>query len=132
SNSFMMIRLKPLSERGESAASVAERLRVQAPDVPGGMMFVQVDQDLNAPPAFGSSSDYSVTLMSGDLEALRTWARRVSQVLQEVPELRDVDTVGDDAAKQVYLNIDREAAMRLGVDTRMVTSVLNNSFSQRQ
>jgi multidrug efflux pump len=30
------------------------------------------------------------------------------------------------------LHIDREAAHRLGVDMRMVTSVLNNSFSQRQ
>jgi len=32
----------------------------------------------------------------------------------------------------VMLNIDREAARRLGVDMQMVTSVLNSSFSQRQ
>jgi multidrug efflux pump len=30
------------------------------------------------------------------------------------------------------LHIDREAARRLGVDMRMITQVLNNSFSQRQ
>ena len=32
----------------------------------------------------------------------------------------------------MVLDIDRDAARRLGVDMRMITSVLNNSFSQRQ
>ncbi|PWF24728.1 efflux RND transporter permease subunit [Corticimicrobacter populi] len=132
SNTFILIRLKPLGERGESAQAVADRLRDQSPQIPGGMLFTRLDQDLNPPHSFGSSGDYSLTLLSGDATQLRTWARKVSQALQDVPELVDVESFGDDAAKQVLLTIDREAAQRLGVDMRTVASVLGNSFSQRQ
>ncbi|GAA5236667.1 MMPL family transporter [Verticiella sediminum] len=132
SNSSMQIRLKPLAERGEPAGAVLERLRAATPPVPGGMFFVNVDQDLNPPGAFSESGEYSFVLRSGDLALLRTWAPRVSAALGELPELADVDSVGDEATLQVMLDIDREAAQRLGVDMRLVNGVLNNSFSQRQ
>ncbi|RYZ67066.1 MAG: acriflavine resistance protein B, partial [Proteobacteria bacterium] len=63
---------------------------------------------------------------------LRTWARKVSDKLKTLPELADVSSFGDESTQQVHVEVDREAARRLGVDMRMVASVLNNSFSQRQ
>ncbi|MGE4334768.1 MAG: efflux RND transporter permease subunit [Pigmentiphaga sp.] len=132
SNAQMMIRLKPLAERGVSASEVVARLRANLPQVPGGMFFSGVDQDLNLPRAFSSTGEYSLVLRSGELELLQQWAPRVSTALMDLPELVDVDSVGDEATLQVMLEIDREAASRLGVDMRMVNDVLNNSFSQRQ
>ncbi|WP_459694628.1 efflux RND transporter permease subunit, partial [Achromobacter xylosoxidans] len=67
-----------------------------------------------------------------DVPALRQWSRRISRAMQDIPELRDVDAVGDAATQQVVINIDRAAARRLGVDMRTIASVLGNSFSQRQ
>jgi len=43
-----------------------------------------------------------------------------------------VDAPRDGGAKQVMLQVDREAARRLGVNMQMVTQTLNSSFSQRQ
>jgi len=71
-------------------------------------------------------------LLASEVQTLRVWAPRVGHALEKLPELVDVDAPNDGGTKQVQLTIDREAARRLGVDMRTITSVLNNSFSQRQ
>src|SRR5690606_12376169 len=60
------------------------------------------------------------------------WGAIVSEALEALPELVDVDRSGDEGARQVSLKIDTDAAHRLGVDVSMVGAVLNSSFSQRQ
>jgi len=133
SNAIMLVRLKPLAERGgESAESVVNRLRMKQPAVPSGMLILSPDQDINLPRSFGSSGDYELTLRSSDLAPLQQWSRRVADALTDLPELTDVSTSGDGQTSQVTLHIDREAARRLGVDMRTITQVLGNSFSQRQ
>ncbi len=133
SNAPMLVRLKPLAERqGDSAAAIVNRLRAAMPAVPGGMVFLNVDQDLNLPGSFGSSGEYSVVLRSGELSLLRDWAGRLSSAMQAAPEFVDVDSVGDEATLQVVVDVDREAARRLGVNMQAFNDVLNNSFSQRQ
>ncbi len=130
-NARMMIRLKPRKERGVSARAVINRLRLQAPPVPGGVLWLNVAQDIQ-PPRTSDAGAYDLALMTDDIALLRAWRPRVARAMQEVPEITDVDIPGDGGTKQVMLTIDREAARRLGVDMGMITQVLNNSFSQRQ
>ena len=132
SNSLFLIRLKPAAQREESSAEVVNWLRTHAPPVAGGMFFLEVDQDLRLPGSFGSAGEHELTVMSSDVPLLRHWARQVSEAMQDLPELVDVDSVGDDATQQVVIDIDRAAARRLGVDMQSVAGVLSNSFSQRQ
>lgn len=131
SNSWMRVRLKPLAERKVSAREVVDRLRNNAPKVPGGILFMNVDQDIRLSSPF-SRSDYEVQLLSDDLPLLRQWGKKVGEKLQELPQLTDVDTPGGEDAQQIELHIDREAAQRLGVDMRTIATLLNNAFSQRQ
>ena len=131
SNAWMMIRLKPRKERDASAREVADRLRQSAPPVAGSNMWMNVSQDIQ-PPRTSDAGSYDLALLTDDVALLRAWEPKVSRAMQELPELTDVDTPNDGGTKQVMLTIDREAARRLGVDMRMVTQVLNNSFSQRQ
>jgi len=131
SNAWMMIRLKPRSERDASAREVINRLRLQSPPVPGGVLWMSVAQDIQ-PPRTSEAGSYDLALLTSDVALLRQWEPKVAKALQELPELTDVDTPNDGGTKQVMLHIDREAARRLGVDMRMITQVLNNSFSQRQ
>ncbi len=131
SNGWMMIRLKPLAERGVPASEVVDRLRRSVPPVAGGNMWLSVSQDIQMPRT-GNSGSYDFTLLSDDLRLLREWSPKVAVAMQGLPELTDVDGPTDEGAKQVMLTIDREAARRLGVDMQMVTQVLNSSFSQRQ
>lgn len=132
SNSLFLIRLKPVSERSESSTEVINWLRTNSPPVPGGMFFLNVDQDLRMPGGFGNSGDHELAIMASDVPALREWSRKISKAMQDIPELRDVDAEGDGATQQVVIDIDRSAAQRLGVDMNTISSVLSNSFSQRQ
>jgi multidrug efflux pump len=131
SNSFLMIRLKPLEERGVSATEVINRVRMKVPPLAGGNLWLNIAQDIQMPRTSDAGA-YDFNLLSDDLQLLREWAPKVAVALQAVPELTDVDGPRDEGAKQVRLTIDREAARRLGVDMQMITQVLNSSFSQRQ
>ncbi|MFC3712291.1 efflux RND transporter permease subunit [Sphingoaurantiacus capsulatus] len=131
-NAFMMVRLKPVEERGEPAGAVVDRLRAGMPKVPGGVLWVNVDQDIQLEPPGQQGQEYDLRLLSPKLEGLKGWQRKVAAALEEVPELTDIDGRADGGNLQIDLDIDRDAARRLGVDMRTITTVLNNSFSQRQ
>jgi multidrug efflux pump len=131
SNAKMMIRLKPLAERKVSAVDVSNRLRLEAPPVAGGSIYLGVSQDMDTP-RMSEGGSYDLTLLSSDIALLRKWMPKVSEAMRELPELVDIDTPSEGGTAQVMLQIDREAARRLGVDMQMITQVLNSSFSQRQ
>jgi multidrug efflux pump len=132
-NAFMLVRLKPIKERQLNAQKVIERLRKEMPKVPGAQLMLMADQDLQ----FGggreqTTSQYSYILQSGDLGELRKWYPKVVAALRALPELTAIDAREGAGAQQVTLIVDRDQAKRLGVDMDMVTSVLNNAYSQRQ
>ncbi|WP_434557424.1 efflux RND transporter permease subunit [Pseudomonas sp. Z4-20] len=132
-NAFMLVRLKPIKERGISAQKVIERLRKEMPKVPGGQLMLMADQDLQ----FGggreqTTSQYSYILQSADLASLRAWYPKVVAAFRALPELTAIDARDGGGAQQVTLVVDRDQAKRLGIDMDMVTSVLNNAYSQRQ
>ncbi|CAM3815605.1 MULTISPECIES: efflux RND transporter permease subunit [Pseudomonas] len=132
-NAMVIVRLKPLSERKVSAQKIIERLRKEMPKVPGGRLFLMADQDLQ----FGggrdqSSSQFLYTLQSSELSALREWYPKVVAAFKALPELTAIDAREGGGTQQITLVVDREQAKRLGIDMSMVTSVLNNAYSQRQ
>ncbi len=131
-NAFMIVRLKPMAERGVSAQQVAERLRRSLPKVPGGQLFLMPDQDLRFGAREGGSSENEYVLLASELDDLRTWMPKVRDALKTLPELTDIDANEGEGAQQITLVVDRDAAKRLGVDMSMVTALLNNAFSQRQ
>jgi multidrug efflux pump len=131
SNAQISVRLKPLAERRVSARAVADRIRASAPPVPGAILNLFPDQDIQFGGNWGNSAN-ELLLLSDDVAVLREWAPRVAEKLKTIPLLADVSSFGDEGTQQVHVEIDREAARRLGVDMRMIASVLNNSFSQRQ
>jgi multidrug efflux pump len=132
-NAFMLVRLKPVSQRKLTAEQVVERLRKEMPKVPGGRVFLTPDQDLQLGGGREqTTSAYQYILQSGDLGELRTWYPKVVAALKTLPELTAIDAREGRGAQQVTLVVDRDAAKRLGIDMDMVTTVLNNAYSQRQ
>ena len=129
-SSFMQIQLKPLQERGVSADVVINRLRGKLQNMPGARMFLVAQQDIRIG-GRSSQGSYDYTLMSGDLQLLRTWMPKVQRAMAEVPR-SPTSTPTSRTRRQINLVIDREAATRLGVSMSTISTVLNNSFSQRQ
>lgn len=134
-NSFFMISLKPKDQRdGASTYEIVERIKRNAPWQAGAIFSARVEQELalDDPFSSGSGQDYTLLLQSDNVGLLREWAPKVALAMEKLPELEEVETIGDEGAQQVILDIDREAAQRLGVNIESISSVLNNSFSQRQ
>jgi len=130
-NAVMLIRLKPIAERKLDAQKVIERIRANAPEVPGAQLFLMADQDLRFGGRQQSTSSYEYNLLSGDVQLLQVWQPKVLAALKALPELTAVDG-REGSTQQITLQIDREKAKRLGVDMETVAAVLNNSFAQRQ
>ncbi|MEO6985170.1 MAG: efflux RND transporter permease subunit, partial [Paralcaligenes sp.] len=131
-SSFMLIQLKPLAQRKVSAMQVVNRLRGKFVGVPGARLTLVPQQDIRMGSRQSSTASYDYTLMASDLALLKTWLPKVQQAMAGLPELVDVDTDVEDKGTQVNLVIDRDAAIRLGVNMSLIASTLNNSFSQRQ
>ncbi|MBV8604135.1 MAG: multidrug efflux RND transporter permease subunit [Pelomonas sp.] len=125
------ITLKPLAERKLSADMVINRLRGKLAHEAGVNLFLVPIQDIRIG---GRQSDaqYQFTLLSDNLEDLRTWEPRIRNALDKLPELTDVNTDQNDKGMQTSIVIDRDAAARLGVNVTTVDNFLNDAFGQRQ
>ena len=125
------VTLKPLGERKETAEQVVARLRIATARVPGARVFIVPVREIRIG-GRQSSSEFQYTLLADDLDVLRTWEPRIRNALSRLPQITDIDTDQEDKGRQVSLAIDRDAAARLGIPTRLVTSLLNDAYGQRQ
>ncbi|WP_269496485.1 efflux RND transporter permease subunit [Castellaniella sp. S9] len=130
-SSFIQIQLKPLETGRAPASRIVDRLRGRFEHVPGARMFLVPQQDIFVGHSSRSGS-YSYMLMSSELSALTTWMPRVRDAIAPLPQLVDVDQDVEDKARRVELQVDRDAARRLGIEMSDLAGVLNNAFSQRQ
>jgi multidrug efflux pump len=106
-------------------------LRAQLAHEPGASLFLSPVQDIRIGGRQGNAQ-YQYTLQADDLQELRDWEPRIRQALSQLPQLADVSTDQQDKGSQTTLIIDRDAASRLGVTSRMVDTTLNDAFGQRQ
>ncbi len=130
-NGRLFINLKPRDERDASASEIIDRLRPKLAQVQGIAMFMQASQDINVGARF-SRTQYQYTLQDGDLNELDHWAPILLRALQGIPLLRDVATDQQIAGPTLRLEINRDAASRLGVTTQAIDDTLYDAFGQRK
>jgi multidrug efflux pump len=126
----MQINLKPREERRETAAEVIRRLQDRVAQVEGISLFMQPVQDLTIETRV-SRTQYQFTLEDPDPAQLSTWAPRVVERLQQLPQLRDVASDLQDQGLQAALFIDRGTASRLGITPSAIDNTLYSAFGQR-
>jgi len=127
----MFVGLKPRAERDLSADQVIARLRSKLAHEPGANLFLVPVQDIRIG-GRQANAQYQYTLQADELTELRAWEPKIRAAMSELPELVDVNTDQQDKGQQTTLVIDRDAASRLGVTTRMIDTTLNDAFGQRQ
>jgi multidrug efflux pump len=127
----MFVTLKPLSERGEDSADrVIARLRRELAKEPGANLFLVPVQDIRIG-GRQSNAQYQYTIAADELSDLVTWEPRIRQALSQLPELVDVNTDQQNKGLSTSLVIDRDAAARLGITSRLIDATLNDAFAQR-
>src|SRR5512135_2007630 len=126
----MQITLKPLAQRKESATAVMRRLAEAVKRVPGITLYLQPVQDLTIEDRI-ARSQYQFMLGSPDAHALAEWVPRLVARLQQLPELSGVASDLQNDGLQAFVNIDRDAAGRLGVSVAAIDNALYDAFGQR-
>ncbi|NQD75602.1 efflux RND transporter permease subunit, partial [Pseudomonas sp. CM27] len=127
----LLINLKPHGERDATAAEVISRLQPQVDKLVGIRLFMQPVQDLSIEDRV-SRTQYQFSLSSPDADLLALWSGKLTNALQQRPELQDVASDLQDKGLQVYLVIDRDMASRLGINVSQITNALYDAFGQRQ
>jgi multidrug efflux pump len=127
----MLINLKPHNQRDLTATQVIQRLQPQVDQLSDIRLFMQPVQDLTIEDRV-SRTQYQFSMSSPDAELLNLWSNKLVDALAERPELTDVASDLQDKGLQVYLNIDRDAASRVGVTVSNITDALYDAFGQRQ
>lgn len=118
-------------DKAEKGQAVIARLRPQLAQVTGVSLFLNPVQDLRMG-GRSSNSTYQYTL-KGDNEAeLKQWARRLAEAMKQQPGLTDVDTDQQENGVEVFVDVDKQSATRLGITSRDIDNALYNAFGQRQ
>ncbi|UOA10121.1 MULTISPECIES: MdtB/MuxB family multidrug efflux RND transporter permease subunit [Methylobacter] len=125
-----LINLKPHAERTVNASEVIARLKLKLAELSGVTLYLQPVQDLTMENRV-SRTQYQFTLETPDPEELNRWTQRLVEQLTGQPEFSDVTSDVQDQGRQVYVNIDRSTASRLGITTAAVDNTLYSAYGQR-
>ncbi len=126
----MLINLKPKKARDGDAAQIARRLQQRVAAVPGITLYMQPVQDLGIEDRI-SRTQYQFTLEDPDANQLATWVPRLIDRLKTLPQLADVASDLQVQGLQAMVQIDREAAGRLGISVATIDNALYSAFGQR-
>ncbi|MBN8992918.1 MAG: efflux RND transporter permease subunit [Rhizobiales bacterium] len=129
-NGRLFVLLKPRNERQFSADEVIRQLDTKLSKLQGIAVFMQATQDINLASRL-SKTQYQFTLTDVNQDELNGWAGKLFEKLKKRPELADVASDQANAARQLKLKIDRDAASRLGIDPAAVDNTLYDAFGQR-
>jgi multidrug efflux pump len=125
-----LINLKPHAERSDNATEVIARLKTKLAGLAGVTLYLQPVQDMTMENRV-SRTQYQFTLETPDADELTRWTHKLVEELAGQPELSDVASDVQDQGQQVYVNIDRSTASRLGISTAAVDNVLYSAYGQR-
>lgn len=127
----IQVALKPHGQRRAEISEVLQRLQQQLQFVAGLQFYLQPVQDLTVEDRV-SRTQYQLTLESVDPELLSVWVPKLVDALRNKPELADVIDDMQEDGLNTFINIDRDAAARLGVSAAAIDDALYDAFGQRQ
>ncbi|WP_079201890.1 MdtB/MuxB family multidrug efflux RND transporter permease subunit [Pseudomonas sp. CC6-YY-74] len=127
----LLINLKPHAERDVTASQVIERLRPELARLTGIELYLQPVQDLTIEDRV-SRTQFQFSMESPEQALLEEWVPKLVAALREQPQLSDVASDLQSRGLQVFLQIDRDSAGRLGVSIADIDDALYDAFGQRQ
>lgn len=128
---FLFATLKDRSQR-PPATEVIGRLRPKLARVRGVSLFLNPVQDLQAG-GRQTNSTYQYVLKADHADVLQAAGQKLVDALKTHGDLiTDVDIDQQDAGADAFVEVDRDAAARLGIPMQTVDATLYDAFGQRQ
>jgi HAE1 family hydrophobic/amphiphilic exporter-1 len=125
------ITMKPRSQRSESVDQFIDRMRGKLFSVPGILAFMQNPPPIQIGGQF-SRSPYQLTLQGADTKEIYRWAPQVEAKMQQLPGILDVNSDLQLSSPQVFVDINRDKALSLGVSPQLVQDALYTAYGSRQ
>src|SRR5690606_2328088 len=126
----MQIALTTHAQRTKTAAQIIEELARDFGNEPDFRVYFQPIQELTVDDQI-SRTAYQMALSDPDPLVLNTWVPSWLEHLQQLPQLAEVATDLQSRGQQVMVEIDRDAAARLGISKSTIDDVLYDAFGQR-
>lgn len=126
----LTITLKPIGSR-PALRTVMPQLQHALQAIPGLSFYMQPVQDITLSSRV-SATQYQYTLVDTNQAELDTWTQRIAQKLSILPELQDVASDEENSGSETYIDVDRAAAERLGINMLAIENVLYDAYGQRQ
>jgi multidrug efflux pump len=122
-----------LKDRSRRAGldTVLPRLQNAVADIPGAALYLKPVQDITLDTRV-APTEYQYTLSDVDAQELSGYAQQLTTALRQQPALADVSNNLADNGNALNLQIDRNAASRLGVPVQTIDDTLYDAFGQRQ
>jgi hydrophobe/amphiphile efflux-1 (HAE1) family protein len=127
----LFIQLVPHDQRSLTSNQIIRRLRPKVAAVQGIKFFMQSGQDISIGGRL-SRTLYQYTLTDTDQDELNHWAPIVEAEMRKLPQLEDLASDQQVAAAHVAIEIDRDAASRMGISPSLIDQTLYDAFGQRQ
>ncbi|WP_445621362.1 multidrug efflux RND transporter permease subunit [Kushneria sp. Sum13] len=123
------INLKPLADR-DGAQDVIKRLAEKSRAVAGMRLYLQPLQDLTLDDNV-SRYQYQMSVTNNDAGRLSHDVDALIQQVRQSPAISGVASDLQGRGLQLYLDIDRDRASRLGISVSDIDATLYNAFGQR-
>jgi multidrug efflux pump subunit AcrB len=127
----VFIQLVPHDQRSETSGQIIRRLRPKVAAVEGVKFFMQSGQDISIGGRL-SRTLYQYTLTDTGVEELNHWAPIIEREMRKMHELEDVASDQQIASPHIAIEIDRDAASRMGISPSLIDETLYDAFGQRQ
>ncbi|UTO21048.1 multidrug efflux RND transporter permease subunit [Acinetobacter sp. Z1] len=130
SNGRILVNLKPHAER-EPATDVMARLNENFAQVHGIKGWMQPVQELSIEDKI-SRTQYQLSVTAPKNQLVEQWTPQLVQALRQQPAFAAVTSEDAGRGLQAYIEVNRDAAARLGLSVEDISLALQNLFAQRQ
>ena len=120
----LFVKLTDKKDRKESTKEIASKIRKALKNIPGVSLAVNVNTGMAS-----LGKDVSFHIQGSDFTQIQKYAIQAKQVMNKIPETKDVAISYKEGNPEVKLDIDRDAASDLGVSTASVASTVNTMFN---
>ena len=125
----MLINLKPIEDRGDLDTVLAS-LQDKVSKIAGAQVYFQPVQDLTIDTESGITP-YRFAIQGADQLKVNAWGLKLAEKLKNLPELTHVNANVLGNGRAVIVDINRDAAARLGLSALAVDNALYDAFGQR-
>ena len=126
----MTINLVPKSARITSISETVGRLESMSRKMTGMALYLQPVQDLTIEDST-ARTQYRYLMMGPSDKDLAFWSTALVQRMKARAEIAQVATDLQDQGLQAFIQIDRDAASRLGISMSAIDNALYDAFGQR-